>query len=145
MERLHSEKMHANFQATKRLQKMHAAQLNDAMVAQQLSDALDLEFKDEWYALDPTTQAMKLFIISNPSSTGELDGTAIQNQEGCDGKSELGNHKLRAKFGHSRTHNEQIVIRPCRIIVARATMVAAEAISNVLVSQMFTVHGRYTT
>ncbi|KAG1774919.1 hypothetical protein EV702DRAFT_1180541 [Suillus placidus] len=127
MEHLHGEKMCTNFQATKCLQKMHAAQPNNAMVTQQLSDALDLEFKDEWYALDPTTQVMKLFTINNPSSMGELDGTAV-----CDGKSELGNRKLRAKFGHSRTHNEQIVIRPCGIIVACATMVATEAISNVL-------------
>ncbi|KAG1725787.1 uncharacterized protein EDB91DRAFT_1254595 [Suillus paluster] len=35
MECLHGEKMRTNFQATKRLQKMHAAQPNDAMVAQQ--------------------------------------------------------------------------------------------------------------
>ncbi|KAG1838382.1 hypothetical protein DFJ58DRAFT_733873 [Suillus subalutaceus] len=136
MECLHGEKMRANFQAAKRLQKMHAAQPNDAMVAQQLSDALDLEFKDEWYTLDPTTQSMKLFTLNNLSSTGELDAT-------CDGKSELGNCKLRAKFGRSRTHNEQIVIRPCGIIVARATMVAAEAISNVLhmVKTMFSLPG----
>ncbi|KAG1752713.1 uncharacterized protein EDB91DRAFT_1234687 [Suillus paluster] len=125
MECLHGKKMRANFQATKRLQKMHTAQPNDAMVAQQLSDALDLEFKDEWYALDLTTQAVKLFTINNPSSTGELDGTAVQSQEGCDGKSELCNRKLRAKFSRSRTHNELIVI-------PHATMVAAEAISNVL-------------
>ncbi|KAG2031375.1 hypothetical protein BDR03DRAFT_936378 [Suillus americanus] len=125
MECLHGKKMCTNFQATKRLQKMHAAQPNDAMVAQQLSDALDLKFKDEWYTLDPTSQSMKLFTINNLSSTGELDGMAVQSQEGCDGKSELGNHKLRASFGRSWTHNEQIVI-------SCATMVAAEVLSNVL-------------
>ncbi|KAG2034067.1 hypothetical protein BDR03DRAFT_984637 [Suillus americanus] len=143
MECLHGKKMRANFQATKRLQKMHAAQPNDVMVAQQLSDALDLEFKDKWYTLDLTTQAMKLFTINNPSSTGELDGMAVQSQEGCDGKSELGNCKLRAKFGRSQTHNEQIVIHPCGIIVARATMVAAEAISNVfhMVKTTFSLPG----
>jgi hypothetical protein len=92
------------------------------MLADQLVDALDLEFRDEWYKVDPGSKSIQLFAIHNPSSTGESD---------------LGNHKLRAKFGHSRTHNEQIVVRPCGIIVARATMVGAEAVSNVLVCAFF--------
>jgi hypothetical protein len=27
-------------------------------------------------------------------------------------------HKLRAQFGRKRTHNEQIIVAPCRIILA---------------------------
>ena len=35
---------------------------------------------------------------------------------------------LRAQFGRKRTHNEQIFVAPCRIIIARETFYRAEAI-----------------
>jgi hypothetical protein len=134
MEKLYNEKMCANFQAVQRLQWLGAAQPNDAMLTDQLADALDLEFRDEWYKVDPGSKSVQLFAIHNPSSTGKSD---LQCSNTCDGKSDLGNRKLRAKFGRSRTHNEQIVVRPCGIIVACATMVGAEAVSNVLVCAFF--------
>jgi len=104
------------------------------MLADQLVDALDLEFRDEWYKVNPGSKSVQLFAIHNPSSTGESD---LQRSNTCDGKSDLGNRKLRAKFSRSRTDNEQIVVRPCGIIVARATMVGAEAVPNVLVCAFF--------
>jgi hypothetical protein len=36
----------------------------------------------------------------------------------CPSKPETGNYKIRALFGRRRTHNEQIMVRPCGIIVA---------------------------
>lgn len=53
---------------------------------------------------------------------------------GCDGKADDGNHKLRAQFGRRRTHNEQLIMRPCGVILSRATFYGAEAISSVHVS-----------
>lgn len=49
-------------------------------------------------------------------------------------KSDLGNVKVKARFGRRRTHNEQLVVGCCGIIVGRATMFGAEAISGVKVS-----------
>ncbi|KZO97680.1 hypothetical protein CALVIDRAFT_479910 [Calocera viscosa TUFC12733] len=49
----------------------------------------------------------------------------------CNGKSASGNRTMKAKFGRSWTHNEQLIVRPCGIIVARATFYGAEAISSV--------------
>ncbi|KAK7683616.1 hypothetical protein QCA50_013454 [Cerrena zonata] len=40
--------------------------------------------------------------------------------------------KLKASFGRHRTHNEQIIARPCGIILSRATFYGSEAISSVL-------------
>ena len=42
--------------------------------------------------------------------------------------------KVRAQFGRKRTHNEEIIVAPCGVIIARATFYGAEAISSVAVS-----------
>ncbi|KZV74680.1 hypothetical protein PENSPDRAFT_625680 [Peniophora sp. CONT] len=45
------------------------------------------------------------------------------------GKSESGNSAPRARFGRRRTHNEQLAVPTCGVIVARATFNGAEALS----------------
>ncbi|KZT54970.1 hypothetical protein CALCODRAFT_547130 [Calocera cornea HHB12733] len=39
---------------------------------------------------------------------------------------------LRARFGRNRTHNEQLVVRPCGVIVGRGTFYGAEALGSVI-------------
>lgn len=41
---------------------------------------------------------------------------------------------LRAQFGRKRTHNEQLFVAPCGMIMARETFYHAEAIYSVIVS-----------
>jgi hypothetical protein len=53
----------------------------------------------------------------------------------CDGKPDTGNRQLRAYFGRRRTHNEQLIMRPCGVILSRATFFGSEAVSAVNVSQ----------
>lgn len=60
-------------------------------------------------------------------SQGSIHGTSGE----CGGKSEEGNRKLRAYFGCRRTHNEQIIMRPCGVITSRASLYGSEAISAV--------------
>lgn len=49
----------------------------------------------------------------------------------CDGKAPEGNRKIQAYFGKRRTHNEQLIMRPCGVIISRATFYGSEAISSV--------------
>jgi hypothetical protein len=42
--------------------------------------------------------------------------------------------KLRAQFGCRRTHNEQLIVAPCGIIIGHETFYHAEAIYSVIVS-----------
>jgi hypothetical protein len=42
--------------------------------------------------------------------------------------------RIRAQFGRKRTHNEQIIIAPCGIIIARETFYGAEGVGSVIVS-----------
>lgn len=44
--------------------------------------------------------------------------------------------KIRAQFGRRRTHNEQVIVAPCGMIIARETFYGAEAVSTVVVSQV---------
>jgi hypothetical protein len=45
------------------------------------------------------------------------------------GKSE----RIRAQLGRRRTHNEQIIVAPCGIIIARETFYGAEGVGSVIV------------
>ncbi|KAJ7106902.1 hypothetical protein C8R44DRAFT_637688, partial [Mycena epipterygia] len=44
----------------------------------------------------------------------------------CDGKPEVGNRTHRAYFGARRTHNEQLIMRACGVILSRATFFGSE-------------------
>lgn len=63
-----------------------------------------------------------------PVSLNELDADAVAH---VSGEKQL---KIRARFGRQRTHNEQIIVAPCGVIIARETFYGAEAISGVAVS-----------
>jgi hypothetical protein len=52
----------------------------------------------------------------------------------CEGKPETGNKRLRAIFGGGWTHNEQLIMRTCGVILSRATLFGSEAVSAVNVS-----------
>jgi CxC6 like cysteine cluster associated with KDZ transposases len=71
--------------------------------------------------------------ISLPESEKDFvddDEVLIETTE-CSGKPEDGNQKVKAYFGRRRTHNEQIIMRPCGVILSRATFFGSEAISSV--------------
>jgi hypothetical protein len=75
-----------------------------------------------------TTNTPSISILEDPDAVLE-----------CDGKADAGNRKLRAFFGYRRTHNEQLIMRPCGVILARATFFGSEAISAVNVSSLLSV------
>ena len=52
----------------------------------------------------------------------------------CPSKPDEGNTKPRARFGRRRTHNEQLVVATCGVILGRATMFGSEGIDGVRVS-----------
>lgn len=52
----------------------------------------------------------------------------------CGDKPSDGNLKIRARWARRQTHNEQLLIYPCGVILARETMYGSESVSNVMVS-----------
>ncbi|KAF8512123.1 hypothetical protein JB92DRAFT_3173596 [Gautieria morchelliformis] len=49
----------------------------------------------------------------------------------CESKPLQGNRRIHAQFGRRRTHNEQLLIRPCGVIISRGPFFGSEAISAV--------------
>ncbi|KAF8575249.1 hypothetical protein K439DRAFT_1649592 [Ramaria rubella] len=60
-----------------------------------------------------------------------LDLGAKATSLDCDQKSPEGNQRLRAQFGRRQMHNEQLMIRPCGVIISQVTFFGSEAISVV--------------
>lgn len=56
-----------------------------------------------------------------------------KSPEICPDKPDAGNRRIRAQFGRKRTHNEQVIVAPCGVIIARATFFGAEALKTVAV------------
>ncbi len=49
-------------------------------------------------------------------------------EEDCDSKSPAGNVKTRAMWGRKQSHNEQLIVRPCGVIVAHQTFYGSEGV-----------------
>ncbi|KAI0681980.1 hypothetical protein BC835DRAFT_1289183 [Cytidiella melzeri] len=48
-----------------------------------------------------------------------------------------GSKRLRAQFGRRRTHNEQLIVAPCGVIIARATFFGSEAVSSDFIKAVY--------
>ncbi|RPD69138.1 hypothetical protein L226DRAFT_548234 [Lentinus tigrinus ALCF2SS1-7] len=91
---------------------------------------------------DPTNRS-SLFVLRRRlerlrTASLEGDGNAVTDElvdidaDGeCPSKSDEGNTKPHARFGRWRTHNEQLVVVTCGIILGRATMFGSEGIDGV--------------
>jgi hypothetical protein len=114
IERRHVERGQARFQLQQRLQQACAI-IPDVDLQASTSDAIDVG--EEEFDLD-------------------LNGKIVAEDSGpsqCPSKPATGNRRVRAQFGRKRTHNEQIIVAPCGVIIARATFYGAEAVSSVAV------------
>jgi hypothetical protein len=107
LEKQHKQRGSAFFQLRGKLQRAHVAHPVDSDAAQ------------------PTAEEVEEM---------EFDGNA---DSACPSKLEAGNRKIRALFGRRRTHNEQIMVRPCGIIVARQTFFGSETTPQTVVSAWF--------
>lgn len=73
--------------------------------------------------------------IGEGSGTQDDDDEVFMDEEGvCDGKPETGNRSVRARFGRRCTHNEELCVGSCGIILGHATFFGSEAPNGVRVS-----------
>ncbi|KAF8799392.1 hypothetical protein BYT27DRAFT_7227884 [Phlegmacium glaucopus] len=106
-ERLHRD-WQAHFQLKERLQRARVAHPSDA-VAQDVSVADLIDADDDEEDLE----------ISGHDKEGD---SAAQNPP----------KRIHVQLGHKRTHNEQIIVAPCGIIIAQETFYGAEGIGSVI-------------
>jgi hypothetical protein len=74
---------------------------------------------------------------------GDDDDALIDSDGACDGKPDGGNKSTRARFGRRRTHNEELCVGSCGVILGRATFYGSEAPNGVRVSLFVppSIHG----
>jgi len=65
----------------------------------------------------------------------DVDSSLVDTGNGiCNGKSEQGNQTVKARLGRKRTHNEELCVASCGVILGRATFYGSEAPNGVRVS-----------
>ena len=76
---------------------------------------------------------------SNKGAEG-LEGSGVGEDQDvevavddCNGKPSAGNQKVRARFGRRRTHNDELCVASCGVILGRTTFYGSEAPSAVRV------------
>ena len=57
----------------------------------------------------------------------------------CDGKLASGNTTVQARFGRRKTHNEELCVASCGVILGRATFYGSEAPNSILVTILFRI------
>ncbi|KAJ7125515.1 hypothetical protein C8R43DRAFT_1090555 [Mycena crocata] len=123
----------AMFQLKHRLERLNVSQTHDSLSAGhsrplhiRMSDELDGDLLPD--LIDPTD-----------GDDEELEGLGAAEDEDveidangiCDGKPETGNRSVRARFGRRRTHNEELCVASCGVILGRATFYGSEAPNGV--------------
>ncbi|KAJ7167590.1 hypothetical protein C8R46DRAFT_1093498 [Mycena filopes] len=123
----------AMFQLKRRLERLNVSQTHDSLSSgtrnphprmtdelegDLLPDLVDAETEDEDVELEGAG--------ADADEDVEIDATGI-----CDGKPESGNRRVRARFGRRRTHNEQLCVGSCGVILGRATFYGSEAPNGV--------------
>lgn len=68
--------------------------------------------------------------VSDDGSDATEELMDVDEDGECPSKSDEGNVKPRARFGRRRTHNEQLVVATCGVILGRATMFGSEGIDG---------------
>ena len=76
--------------------------------------------------------------IADHHATGVTPDKGIE--EACPQKPDGGNRRLRARFGRRQTHNKQLIVRPCGMIIARATFYGSETFPQTVVSSIIFLH-----
>jgi hypothetical protein len=64
----------------------------------------------------------------------DVEESGMEGDMPCPGKPETGNRKIRALFERRHTHNEQIMVRPCSIVVTQQTFFGSETTPQMVVS-----------
>ena len=118
-EKMHNDQGQSRFQLRERLKRARiACPNNSALLSADLDDGLDDSPAD-----DPV----------NDNGEVEFDLTQDGHPIPTPVNVQTTSRKLRAQFGRKCTHNEQLFVAPCGIIIARETFYHSEAPSNVIV------------
>jgi hypothetical protein len=129
IERIHCVRGQARFQLQERLKRARVAHPNDA-VAEDVDLATFADDDDDEQAFELDEHDRVLLDLS-PGASEAASPLAVSTPSP--------KKRIAAQFGRKRTHNEQILVAPCGMILARETFYGAEAIATCVVSFLITV------
>lgn len=117
----------SRFQLQEHLARARVAHPNDA-VGQDVEIAMlhALEAEEEYELNDTGTLALPVL-----DSGGSMPVVDIGTTGGLTGQPTK--RRLKAMFGRQRTHNEQLIVAPCSMIIAHQTFFGAEGVASVVV------------
>jgi len=123
VEKVHMERGQSRFQLQERLARARVAHpsdslggdVNPSIEAAPLEEDVDEEVED--FSISPNGITLRTQNVG----VSEVPNNAI---------------KLKAQFSRKHTHNEQVFVAPCGIIITRETFYGAEAVGSVVVSVM---------
>ncbi|KAL1937345.1 hypothetical protein VTO73DRAFT_13806 [Trametes versicolor] len=135
MDQHYHEKNSAMFQLQARLQRLGATSTHSKTL---VPDVLELPNRTASPLRHPTLDSSPA--ASNPSISSHAPETTLEDDHEpppaeavCDAKSAEGNRRLHALFGRRRTHNEELCVTSCGVIIGRATFFGSEAVNGVIV------------
>jgi hypothetical protein len=108
----------ANFQLRPQLQKVTTSNPSNPPLDEEVTQFLQAEG-------EPVDEGVEETLLPAEPS---------QETSGCPQKPESGNRRVTGRFGRRQTHNEQLMVRPCGMIIARATFFGSETVPQTVVS-----------
>jgi hypothetical protein len=136
VERVHSDRGQARFQLKERLRRAQIAHPRDALPVEgvvDISELIEDANMDDNFTSNHKGGQLHVIYSNTSKLTFNHKGLFIPAEN------PVGKKSLRAQFGRKRTHNEQLFVAPCGMIIARETFFHAEAIYSVIVSFFFLV------
>ncbi|KAJ7635627.1 hypothetical protein B0H17DRAFT_1107508, partial [Mycena rosella] len=123
----------AMFQLKRRLERLHISQTHDSLSAgsnaaprARMTNEIDGILLPDLVVAEAGTDGDLEGLEADEDEDVEIDANGI-----CDGKPEAGNKSVRARFGRRRTHNEELCVASCGVILGRATFYGSEAPNGV--------------
>ena len=113
VEEVHNARGQSRFQLKERYERSQLAHPNDA-IGEQVTSISEILEDDNEQVFEATSEGP---VPITPNLTAKQTSP-----------------RIRAQFGRRRTHNEQLFVAPCGMIVARETFYHAEALYSVIVS-----------
>jgi hypothetical protein len=118
-ERINCERGQSRFQLQERMKRSQVAHPNDGIAEERnLFEVVDEEDEE------------LLEVDDEQGNVTATEGPASENTTQAPTVTAMPKKRVRARFGRKRTHNEQILVAPCGMILARETFYGAEAIGT---------------
>lgn len=133
VETLKTLKASASFQLKERMKQAQMIPLDGGIGDESQTSAVDNDIETEVYEVDETERRV-VPSMDEPVSQALMARESLQSADYARNSiTTTGKNKIRARFGRMRTHNEQILVAPCGVIIARETFYNAESIPTVVV------------